>query len=280
MNYSVLNVFSLADSSGGNPCAIFDLESSIDTMKMQAIAKALKLPETVFISNDSGMDILRFFATKGELPLCCHGSLGAGYFLAEKRGAQGSFIVKTAGGVDISLAIENDLVSMKIPLGSILTPSFDRHEAARLLNIPVACISPGMPCVIASVGSPKLLIPIVDRETLFRIVPDNGLLIEWSHQNSMNGFYLYSDDTVGGDSDFIARNFNPRFSDAEDVATGVSAAALCQALKLLDITDKDSLIIEQGYSLGSPSEIFIVFKDDKISIEGRVVWAECSFYSQ
>jgi len=48
---------------------------------MQSMATHLNLPETVFIIPDKNQYLLRFFATKGELPLCCHGTLGAAYYL-------------------------------------------------------------------------------------------------------------------------------------------------------------------------------------------------------
>ncbi|TLY46923.1 MAG: PhzF family phenazine biosynthesis protein [Gammaproteobacteria bacterium] len=76
----IVNVFS-KNNRGGNPCAIVDNAAHLSTDEMQSMATHLNLPETVFIIPDKNQYLLRFFATKGELPLCCHGTLGAAYYL-------------------------------------------------------------------------------------------------------------------------------------------------------------------------------------------------------
>lgn len=75
MNIQIVNVFS-KNNRGGNPCAIVDNVSHLNTDEMQSMATQLNLPETVFIIPEKNDYLLRFFATKGELPLCCHGALG------------------------------------------------------------------------------------------------------------------------------------------------------------------------------------------------------------
>jgi len=44
------------------------------------MATQLNFPETVFIIPYRNYYLFRFFATKGELPLCCHEALGAAYY--------------------------------------------------------------------------------------------------------------------------------------------------------------------------------------------------------
>ena len=80
MNIQIVNVFSKINQ-GGNPCAIVDNAYHLNIDEMQSMATQLNLPETVFIIPDKNDYSLRFLATKGELPLCWHGALGAAYYL-------------------------------------------------------------------------------------------------------------------------------------------------------------------------------------------------------
>lgn len=270
MKHTVINVFFLSDKKGGNSCAIIEQNKAINAEQMQQIARQINLPETVFIFNQGNNYTLRFFATKGELPLCCHGSLGAAFYLSNKYPNSRLLSIKTYGNINIDAAIDNGFVSMAIASGKVMKTDFKRSKAAKLFNVDQAVLHRYLPCVVASVGSPKLLFPISNRELLFSLTPDNNMLASWCQQNNINGCYAYTDDTINPKSDFIARNFNPRFSDKEDAATGVSAAALCQALSLINKKNKKAFIVEQGYNLGSPNEIFIALANSKISIKGRV----------
>lgn len=93
MKVRIVNVFSI-NNQGGNPCAIVDKAAHLSTDEMQAMATRFNLPETVFIIPDKNQYLLRFFATKGELPLCCHGTLGAAYYLFKSNYSK-SFTIKS-----------------------------------------------------------------------------------------------------------------------------------------------------------------------------------------
>lgn len=120
-----------------------------------------------------------------------------------------------------------------------------------------------------TIGSPKLIVPVINRSILFKMTPHLALISQWCRKYSVNGFYVYSKDTENPHSDYIGRNFNPLFSHQEDNATGVAAAALGFILNLKK-DSKKNFIIEQGANLGRPSRINVPIDPEKISIKGEV----------
>lgn len=258
------------DNRGGNPCAIVDTAIALSEETMQKTATELNLPETVFILPDSNEYSLRFFATKGELPLCCHGTLGAVFYLFKSNVNQRPNIKTYKDNIKIDVKYENNLVSMSIAnKGKKLTTPIDLLTIGTMLNIDQDAIAKNLDCTVASIGSPKLFVPLINRATLFEMTPDLDLVSQWCKDNAINGLYAYSDDTENSDADYVGRNFNPLFSHQEDIATGTAAAALCHMLCQSRGQSEGTFTIEQGANLGSPSKIYISISKDNIEIKGQ-----------
>lgn len=269
MNIQIVNVFS-KNNRGGNPCAIVDNASHLNTDEMQSMATQLNLPETVFIIPDKNDYLLRFFATKGELPLCCHGTLGAAYYLF-KSDIKKPFIIKTyQNQTQLDIECNNNLISMSIiNNGKLVDDNVDLDIVRRLLAIDKASIDTHLPCAIASIGSPKLIVPVINRNILFKMTPNLDLISQWCRKYSVNGIYVYSKDIESPNSDYIGRNFNPLFSHQEDIVTGVAAAALGFILNLKKDNKKRNFIIEQGANLNQSSQIYVAISTQQITIKGE-----------
>lgn len=268
MKVKIVNVFSI-NNQGGNPCAIVDNAAHLSTDEMQAMATHLNLPETVFIIPDKNQYLLRFFATKGELPLCCHGALGAAYYLFKLGDSKPLHIKAYQTQTNLDIARDGNFISMSIiNNGKIVDDTIDLDIASKLLAIDKASIDIHSPCAIASIGSPKLLAPVINRDILFNMTPNLDLMSQWCKKYSVNGVYVYSNDTEDSHSDYVGRNFNPLFSHQEDIATGVAAAALGFMLNLKNDKKKNHFTIEQGANLGRPSRIDVSIDPEKISIKG------------
>ncbi len=273
MKVSIVNVFSI-NNQGGNPCAVVDNASHLSTDEMQAMATKLNLPETVFIIPDKNQYLLRFFATKGELPLCCHGALGAAYYLF-KSDIKKPFIIKTyQTRTHLDIKYDNSLISMSTINNGKVDDKVDLNIVSRLLAINKASIDTHLPCAIASTGSPKLIIPVINRSILLNMTPNLDLISQWCNKHSVNGIYVYSNDTENYDSDYIGRNFNPLFSHQEDIATGVSAAALAFMLNLKNDKKNNNFTIDQGVNLGNPSQIYVSIEPEQITIKGEVHFSQ------
>ncbi|WP_218813612.1 PhzF family phenazine biosynthesis protein [Rickettsiella endosymbiont of Dermanyssus gallinae] len=279
MNIKIINVFSY-NHQGGNPCAIVDNAIALSEEVMQKKATELNLPETVFIIPDKNQYLLRFFATKGELPLCCHGTLGAVFYLFKSNVNQRPTIKTYKDNIKIDVKYENDLVSMSIAnKGKVLNTPIDLSAICTILNIEKDSLAKNLPCTVASIGSPKLFVPLINRAALFDMKPDLDLVSQWCKDNAVNGLYAYSDDTENANADYVGRNFNPLFSHQEDIATGTAAAALCQMLCRSSRQSEGTFTIEQGANLGSPSQIYISISKDNIEIKGEAYFPSSEVYA-
>lgn len=270
MKVRIVNVFSI-NNQGGNPCAIVDNAAHLSTDEMQAMATDFNLPEIVFIIPDKKQYLLRFFATKGELPLCCHGALGAAYYLFNSDHGKSSTIKSYQTKTSLDIACDDNLIAMSIVNnGKIVDDNLDLDVISKLLNIDKVSIKGHLPFAVASIGSPKLLVPVIDRNILFNMMPNLDLISQWCKKYSVNGIYVYSNDTEQPHADYVGRNFNPLFSHQEDIATGVAASALDFVSNLKNDNKKNNFTIEQGANLGKSSQICVSIRTQKITIKGAV----------
>lgn len=273
MDVNIVKVFSIKNK-GGNPCGIVDNANDLTSEIMQTQATLLELPETVFIIKRKNQYTLRFFATKGELPLCCHGVLAAAFYIFKSHGLQPINIQSYHDQRKINVACSNTLITMAIKNnGTLINSNIDHSAISKLLNNDKIALDPQLPCAVASIGSPKLLIPVINRKILFDITPNLDLIAQWSKNYGVNGIYVYSKDTENLNSSYVGRSFNPLFSHQEDIATGAAAAALCFLINLRKGGLESSYIIEQGSNLKKPSKIYISIKEKHIKIKGEACFS-------
>jgi predicted PhzF superfamily epimerase YddE/YHI9 len=112
--------------------------------------------------------------------------------------------------------------------------------------------------LLASVGSPKLLIEVGDAATLHALRPPLERIVDWGKANGVNGCYVYC--KVGEDA-YEGRNFNHLDAAQEDLATGVAAGALSAWLGR-------PLTLYQGAALGNPCKIVTRIDGDTIFVGG------------
>lgn len=273
MDVKFVNVFSI-NNKGGNPCGIVDHANDLTFEEMQIKATLLGLPETVFIIKEKNQYTFRFFATKGELPLCCHGVLGAAFYLFKSNYSKPINIQSYHNQNKINVECSNKLIIMSIKNnGIILDSNIDFSMLSKFLNSDQASIDKQLPCAVASIGSPKLLIPIINRKILFDMTPNLNLITQWCKNYCVNGIYAYSKDTENPDSSYVGRSFNPLFSHQEDIATGVAAAALSFLINIRKEKLESNYIIEQGANLQKPSKIYISIKEKNIEIKGEAYFS-------
>lgn len=164
----------------GNVATVVEQFAGRDRDK-QNLATALNCPVTVFIENSAAaVPRLRFFYPALEMQLCAHGIL-AGAFLVMQQRKVNSLEMMTQNGKIIFLERQANLV--KLALGKIPQLGFDINPADLLamLRCTAAALDPNLPLGVASVGSPKLLIPLRTRQTLDTLQPHFELIKAWSH---------------------------------------------------------------------------------------------------
>src|SRR5258708_7966946 len=126
-----------------------------------------------------------------------------------------------------------------------------RCDPAPLMSLPV----------VASVGSPKLLVEVASEDILYFLRPDLVGITEWGRANGVNGCFVYTR-TGASPNEYAGRNFNHLDVTLEDAATGVAAGALSVRLNA-DIT------LYQGRNLDNPCVIRASHAAGKIRVGGR-----------
>jgi PhzF family phenazine biosynthesis protein len=243
--------------NGGNAALVVQHDRS-GTEQRQQFARERQQPACVFIDTapDGGVT-LDYYYPHARSPLCLHATLAAARVLlsAARPGSSKpqSLAVTTAmRGQPLILTIVGDDVFVELtpqPAPAVApTPAL----AARLLAGAAggrghgadAIVLASAP-VVASVGSPKLLLEVADSATLHALSPDLRAIADWGREHGVNGCYAWCRRPDGA---FEGRNFNHLDPAMEDSATGVAAGALTVHLGT-------GLTLYQGAHLGQPCRI-------------------------
>jgi trans-2,3-dihydro-3-hydroxyanthranilate isomerase len=226
----------------------------------------LQLPVTVFIDRaDSPIPVLHFFYPDIEMNVCLHGALAAVFILFNRRKTHHITVSNSVGTLFEAIKLDNNIVQIKVSAESPPAYTIDPAILAQLLNLAdFSEFSQDLPMTVASVGSPKLLVPLKSLTTLAALHPDFDLIKKWSIENRINGLYLYAQESSENNL-FYARAFNPKTGQNEDAATGVAGAALALVLK-------KNIIIKQGQFIDRPSMLIITYHSpEEIYIGGKIV---------
>jgi trans-2,3-dihydro-3-hydroxyanthranilate isomerase len=247
----------LRDGRGGSPTAVLD-ETAMSDGERRAVSVRMGTSHAVFVSvEDSGQDgpevSLRFFTATGELPACGHGTVAALAFLADRRGGKDcQAIVRTSARVFTGRATRNNgefkavfdpgFVDVREPAAGEHNPVLDA------LGVTSDALSAGI-CV-ASVGRPRLLVPVSTRSGLAALAPDFDRLRKACDRLGLLGCYVYTMPTADGR--VTARMFAPSIGVPEDIANANSTACLAAYLARKGITD---ITVDMGDAVGTPSTI-------------------------
>ena len=79
---------------GGNPAAVYLLETAADEAWMQAVAREMNLSETAFLERRSDGWDLRWFTPTYEVDLCGHATLASAHYLWESGNLGGDEIAR------------------------------------------------------------------------------------------------------------------------------------------------------------------------------------------
>jgi PhzF family phenazine biosynthesis protein len=265
MKKTIISCFCIANSPSGNPAAIVEEFNGSDTDKQQ-LATQLNLPVTVFIEYLNQTPIFRFFYPAREMSLCIHGALAAGAILMRQSNKIAiQAITKNQQSLIITQKLKGT-VYISVERGNSLPNAISLNDIDQMLNIKSdSILDKELPFCVATIGSPKLLVPLLSYDALASLKPNFDAIKQWSLSNAINGLYIYTRDVRDPAFNFIARNFNPKGGSNEDAATGVAAGALYEALKI-----NTEIQISQGEFISQPSCIKVYGEKNKIFIGGKV----------
>ena len=225
-------------------------------------AKNQNKPVSVFmqISQDKSLINIDFYYPHMQSPLCLHGTLAAAYIYFKQNPEKSKVSVITSMHKQkIDIEKNNDGIFLVMQTQHLNSIDIDDKLLHKLLNASLNITFTNY--VIASLGSPKLLIEIDDVEKLYAIKPNLDLIYEFSQQYKVSGIYLYCH---SGNGTCYGRNFNHTDSGLEDAATGVAAGALTYYLQ-------QDLTIHQGACLINPCVMRTQYLGTKVMLNGTVL---------
>ncbi len=193
-----------------------------DEAARQAFARDSRVSACVFIDGD----VLDYYYPHMRSPLCLHATLAAAHVLFAQQGSGKPITVATAlRGQVLSLSREADELFVGLRRQAVDAAAPAPELVAGLLAAPGLALESAP--VVASVGSPKLLVEVKDSATLAALRPDLARIVAWGKEAGVNGLYVYC---RLSDGVYEGRNFNHLDPAQEDSATGVAAGALTALL--------------------------------------------------
>ena len=257
MTIHLLKCFGTAPG-GGNPALVVEHDAGTETQRQQ-FAQERKISACVFIDHQpDGAIVLDYFYPHTRSPLCLHATLAAAHVLLTKPGAPASLTVRTAMRGQ-ALLLGRRSTDLFVGLTPQVPPpvALERYVPSELMGQHMQLLSPP---VIASVGSPKLLLEVADSTTLRALRPNLELIADWGRLHGVNGCYVYC---KLGDGHYEGRNFNHLDPALEDSATGVAAGALAAHRQ-------QSLRLHQGHVTQQPCLIEVQYSAQAIWVGGMV----------
>ncbi|KAJ5984138.1 hypothetical protein N7481_006237 [Penicillium waksmanii] len=295
-------------SQGGNPTTIY-LGNPTAT-QMHSLAKS-NTHECGFVLTNSPTTpdhddchlAMRYWVPNHEMEMCGHATVGAIWLLNELD----QLPTSTSGnGTELRISTKSGIVNARVlrgqgkgdgkeskatrvlvsqPRGIVqdLPSSPDDPNGLKVLREIVAALGldltdldlSGLKVQNASTSRTKTLIPLRNLETLASITPNQESIRAICENIGSTGLYPYALVDVK-EQIVMARQFPKSSGYIEDPATGIAAAAL--AFGLLDagvLSDaRRSVFVWQGWKMGRPSEIEVVFRQEGGGGGGRV-WGNC-----
>jgi trans-2,3-dihydro-3-hydroxyanthranilate isomerase len=252
----------LREGRGGSPTAVLD-ETPLTDAERRGVPVASGTSHAVFVSpGDDGPGrprlrprvSLRFFTSEGELPGCGHGTVAALALLAERSGEKEYEVTLRASGRDFSgsavregdrfrASFDPGPVELREPAAAELAPVLGALGVTPDLLAPGACV--------ASLGRPRLLVPVRTRAALAGLTPDQDRLREACDGLGLLGCYVHSVPTDDGRA--AARMFAPSIGVPEDIANANSTA--CLMARLAEADGRTGITVDMGDALGSPAAV-------------------------
>jgi PhzF family phenazine biosynthesis protein len=218
---------------------------------MQAIAFENNLSETAFIIEDESGLSIRWFTPRGEISLCGHATLAAGFVLFELRDSNKEVIEFSSLSGPISVSKRADRYTLDFPR----------------LSYPV-CKDPDL--IKSIVNQP--LVEVYESELDYLAILEHEEQVSHAIVNlpilsslSKRGLILSS---MSSESDFYSRCFYPKHNIAEDPVTGSAHCVLAPYWSArLNKTNLHG--IQGSYRKG---EVFCDVQDNRVYISGHCRW--------
>ncbi len=193
----------------GNPAAVCLLTDWLNDELLQAIAVENNLSETAFvIENEDGFQI-RWFTPNGEINLCGHATLAAGFLLFDLGKCQTDTVRFSSLSGSLLVKKNGDLLTMDFP--RLDCQEMDSPELfTGIIDKPIAgSYTSELDYLVLLADEHAVLHAQIDLKALAKL-PKRGLILT----------------AKSNDADFYSRCFYPKYNIPEDPVTGSAHCAL------------------------------------------------------
>lgn len=264
---AIVNAF-VDNNSGGNPAGVVLDADALTSEQKLAVAKAVGMSETAFVSRSTTADFkLDFFTPQRQIAHCGHATI-ATFSLLSQRGAIATRDTSKEtidGNRDIEVIGDFAYMGQTAPQYREVKEFTRVYEAVGVDQRNVIA-----PPEIVNTGNGFLILGVDSIETLADLRPNLRDIESISEQYDLIGFYVFTRETNQDSRDASTRMFAPRYGIEEESATGMAAGPLACFLHDRLQLNKATFLIEQGYAmtLPSPSCIEVVLNRDENGIQG------------
>lgn len=234
----------------GNPAAVCLLSDWLNDELMQAIAAENNLSETAFVLQNPDNFYIRWFTPNGEISLCGHATLAAGFVLLELGKCVGDVVSFHSLSGIISVERRKDKFILDLP--RLAYTEVSKELLAQLIDQPIiAAYESDLDYLLLLESELHVEQAQVDTNEL-KTFPKRGLIITASS-------------TI---ADFYSRCFYPKHGIMEDSVTGSAHCVLAPFWH--ERLNKSPLYALQG--LQRKGELFCEVHESRVSISGHCRW--------
>ncbi|MGH8619511.1 MAG: PhzF family phenazine biosynthesis protein [Burkholderiales bacterium] len=268
--YRIVNVF--AESPlGGNPLAVFEDGSALDTETMQALALQFNLSETTFLLPPTAPGAtarVRIFTPTFEMPFAGHPTLGTAHVVRALQKTGDRVVLEMTAG-NIPVEAQGDEWTLEANAPSWHAPDASNAEFAAMLGIAPADVREG--ALWVDTGSEQLVIPLASADAVMRCRPDPALLARHSVGKKRASLaYVWAEEAPGR---LRVRFFFAKHAGLhEDPGTGSACANLGGWFLAHGAALPLAYDVHQGDQVGRPCRLGLsVDARKRIFVSGRVV---------
>ncbi len=250
----------------GNPCAvIFETDAFSDDL-MLSLAREMNLSETAFVRRSSIATFgVRYFTPAEEIPMAGHPTIATTFALVAsgRLSLQGDHTVISlelpGGPLPVEIYAEQGhvkqiVMTQKKPL---FLRQYDPADVLPLFGLSVDDALPHVPIQTVSTGTPQLMIPLRDQDSLRRATLDIANYPRFKAEADFFSPHLFCLGGVTAQGKTFARQFGTPPDVLEDPATGSATGGMAAYLWHYRLIDQPTFIAEQGHWMHRPSTIFV-----------------------
>ncbi|MDI9818873.1 MULTISPECIES: PhzF family phenazine biosynthesis protein [unclassified Legionella] len=235
----------------GNPAAVCLLSEWLNDELMQAIAVENNLSETAFVIKDEQGFHIRWFTPRGEISLCGHATLAAGFALHELGQGHIESIQFSSMSGPLAVRKKKNRYTLDFPRLNFQSSKTSELIASLIDKSALRCYESELDYMILLADESQVMQVQVDLRTLEKL-PKRGLIVT----------------ARGNDADFYSRCFYPKHNIFEDPVTG-SAHCVLAPFWAEQLNKATLRAIQGSFRKG---EVYCEVTDERVYLSGNCKW--------